>query len=90
MKSSILQRGQRSGRRPVGGLKPRCRPQTAVRTVAVYASQQGNNLYSELVDQSLLLYIFQQDLGVQLQRALNQEQFEIANQIRAKREQVGT
>jgi hypothetical protein len=41
-----------------------------------------------MVDHALLLFIFQQDLGVQLQRALNVEHFELATKIREKRQQV--
>jgi hypothetical protein len=43
-----------------------------------------------MVDHALLLFIFQQDLGVQLQRALNMERFELAAKIREKRREVCT
>ena len=65
-----------------------CRRRAPARRTAARAGKNAQNMYSEMVDQALLLYIFQQDLGVQLQRALNQDQFDIATQIRAKREQV--
>ena len=44
--------------------------------------------YSSMVDHALLLFIFQQDLGVQLQKALNMERFDFATKIREKRQEV--
>jgi hypothetical protein len=41
-----------------------------------------------MVEREILLFVFQQQLDVQLQRALNYEQFEAAKGIRANREQV--
>jgi hypothetical protein len=46
--------------------------------------------YSQLVDQALMLLIFQQDIGVRLQRAINMEQYDIAQQIRERQGQVCT
>lgn len=43
---------------------------------------------SPLVEECIVLFIFQQDLGVQLQRAINYEQFEVAKQIRTRRDQI--
>ena len=58
------------------------------RQAACRATKQMFRWYSEMVDHALLLFIFQQDLGVQLQRALNKEEYDFANTIREKRDQV--
>jgi hypothetical protein len=43
-----------------------------------------------MVEQGLMFFVFQQDLGVQLQRALNMERYEIATKIRERRQRVGS
>jgi len=43
---------------------------------------------SDMVTEQLLLFIFQMELDTQLQRALNMEVFEVAKQIRERREQL--
>lgn len=44
---------------------------------------------SSLVNEEIVYFIFQLELDAQLQRALNYEAYEAAQQIRAKRETVG-
>jgi hypothetical protein len=44
---------------------------------------------SALVNEEIVYFIFQLELDAQLQRALNYEAYEAAQQIRAKRETVG-
>jgi hypothetical protein len=43
-----------------------------------------------MVEQGLMYFIFQKDLGVQLQRALNMERYEIATKIRERRQRVSS
>lgn len=61
----------------------RARPARGVRAPA-----KADTGYSEMVEQALMLFIFQQDLGVQLQRALNIEQYDMATRIRERRQKA--
>jgi hypothetical protein len=44
--------------------------------------------YSHMVDRFLLLFLVQQDLGVQLQRAINYEQSMVAKEIQKRKAEV--
>lgn len=44
--------------------------------------------HSTRANEELLLFFFQMDVGTRLQRALNNEQYEVAKQLRARRDQI--
>lgn len=43
---------------------------------------------SNLVNEEILIFLFQLELDTEMQRAMNYEQFEVARDIRAQREKV--
>ena len=71
-----------------GPAPPRLRAFWARHAQCVRAAAKAGTGYSEMVEQALMLFIFQQDLGVQLQRALNVEQYDAATRIRERRQKV--
>jgi hypothetical protein len=85
-------RGFRSGlrSRPFVAHELRSRPLHCPRASTLACKAAKNNGHSEMVEQGLMYFIFQQDLGVQLQRALNMERYEIATKIRERRQRVSS
>lgn len=44
--------------------------------------------YSQVIDRYLMLFLVQQDLGVQLQRAMNTERYDLVQQVQKRKAEV--
>jgi hypothetical protein len=69
-------------------LSQRAKPSFALRSNEA-ATAELTVEQSQLIHKELVLFLFQLEMDAQLQRALTYERFDAAQEVRARRQQVG-
>eukprot|EP00892_Ulva_mutabilis_P012219 jgi/Ulvmu1/936/UM102_0019.1 len=64
----------------------KCLPSTNSRTLKCCAAPY--KAYSQVIDRYLMLFLVQQDLGVQLQRAMNAERYDLVQEVQKRKSEI--